>query len=218
MPGVKTTSWGPCAWVVLHGLSKAIDGKPGLSRDFNLFIINLQSVLPCVHCRRSLTKFYKGPPRRSTGYSRFMYTLHNKVNKKLLDQQGATKAARREYIPKFKDVTYRTPNDPEWAFALATFMTYAQIDWSPERETALTMFIPLLLKLLDGPAKEKVHRAWRQCNDDIIWTNELDRLRWVRCFSKVLFEEYRLGKLPPLTCDRERCRLATASSCKKPRK
>ena len=89
--GMLTTAWGPAIWHYLHMMSFNYPVKPTLEekKHYKDFIINLQYVLPCKYCRINLKNNFKQKPikmchmaSRET-FSRYVYELHELVNKML---------------------------------------------------------------------------------------------------------------------------------------
>ena len=89
--GMMTKVWGPAAWHLMHTISfnYPIKPTPEDKKYYRDFIINLQYVLPCKYCRINLTNNFKKKPlqmcdmaSRDT-FSRYVYELHELVNKML---------------------------------------------------------------------------------------------------------------------------------------
>jgi len=88
--GMLTTVWGPSLWHYLHTMSFNYPIHPSQEDKNNYFdfMMMLQYVLPCKYCRVNLTKNYKHLPlmksmeNRET-FSRYVYNLHELVNKML---------------------------------------------------------------------------------------------------------------------------------------
>jgi hypothetical protein len=92
---MDTRFWGPSGWKLLHsiainyGLKNAITNK---ERDnFGIFFSTLEYVLPCKYCRMSLTQYVDELPiedhlSTNESFNFWLYSIHNKVNKKLRDQ------------------------------------------------------------------------------------------------------------------------------------
>jgi hypothetical protein len=89
--GMLTSVWGPPMWHYLHTMSFNYPINP-TSEDkkyYRDFVLNLQHVLPCKYCRMNLTNNFKKKPlqmcdmaNRDT-FSRYIYSLHELVNKML---------------------------------------------------------------------------------------------------------------------------------------
>jgi hypothetical protein len=89
--GFLTSVWGPAMWHYLHTMSfnYPVNPTPEQKKHYRDFIINLQYVLPCKYCRMNLTNNFKKKPlqlcdmaSRDT-FSRYIYELHETINKML---------------------------------------------------------------------------------------------------------------------------------------
>jgi hypothetical protein len=89
--GMLTSVWGPPMWHYLHTMSFNYPVNPTQSdkKHYKDFVLNLQYVLPCKYCRMNLTNNFKKKPlqmcdmaNRDT-FSRYIYELHELVNKML---------------------------------------------------------------------------------------------------------------------------------------
>jgi hypothetical protein len=89
--GMLVSVWGPAMWHYLHTMSFNYPVKPTIEdkKHYRDFVINLQYVLPCKYCRTNLTNNFKKKPlqmchmaSRDT-FSRYVYELHELVNKML---------------------------------------------------------------------------------------------------------------------------------------
>ena len=89
--GMMTSVWGPSLWFFLHTMSFNFPVKPDLDtkKNYRNFIVSLQHILPCRTCRENLKKnFEKLPPtldkfKNRETFSRYIYDLHETVNKML---------------------------------------------------------------------------------------------------------------------------------------
>ena len=89
--GMLTTVWGPSMWHFLHTMSFNYPVAPTEDdkKHYREFMLSLQYILPCKYCRQNLTKNYKVFPLRSSdmagreSFSRYVYKLHEMVNKML---------------------------------------------------------------------------------------------------------------------------------------
>ncbi len=108
--GMMTTIWGPPLWHVLHTISFNYPVRPTCEdkRNFRNFILALGKILPCRHCRDNLKKNLKDHPltqrslRSRDALSRWMYGLHEHVNKMLGKTSGLTFSAVRERYEHFR--------------------------------------------------------------------------------------------------------------------
>ncbi len=108
--GMLTTVWGPSMWHYLHTMSFNYPVHP-TSEDkthYREFMLNLQHVLPCKYCRQNLTNNYKIFPLKASdmasrdSFSRYVYRLHEMVNKLLKKKSGLTYCDVRERYEHFR--------------------------------------------------------------------------------------------------------------------
>jgi len=108
--GMLTTVWGPSMWHYLHTMSFNYPITPTTEdkKHYRDFMLNLQYVLPCKYCRQNLTKNYKAFPLRPSdmlnreSFSRYVYKLHEMVNKMLKKKSGLTYCDVRERYEHFR--------------------------------------------------------------------------------------------------------------------
>jgi hypothetical protein len=94
--GFLTSVWGPMLWSYLHTMSfnYPVDPTPEDKRHYREFIINLQYVMPCKYCRMNLKKNFKQLPlnmsymKNRDTFSKYVYDLHEVVNKMLKKKSG----------------------------------------------------------------------------------------------------------------------------------
>ena len=108
--GMLTTVWGPGLWHYLHTMSFNYPNKP-TSKDkkhYRDFILNLRHVLPCKYCRENLIRNFKSMPLRMCDmknrdtFSRYVYNLHETINKMLGKKSGLTYCDVRERYEHFR--------------------------------------------------------------------------------------------------------------------
>jgi hypothetical protein len=108
--GMLTTAWGPAIWHYLHMMSFNYPVNPTNEdkKHYKDFIISLQYVLPCKYCRMNLTNNFKKKPiqmcdmaNRET-FSRYVYDLHETVNKMLHKKSNLTYCDVRERYEHFR--------------------------------------------------------------------------------------------------------------------
>jgi hypothetical protein len=108
--GMVTSVWGPPMWHYLHTMSfnYPVNPTPEDKKHYKDFIINLQYVLPCKYCRINLANNLKKKPlqmcdmnSRET-FSRYVYELHELVNKMLKKQSNLTYCDVRERYEHFR--------------------------------------------------------------------------------------------------------------------
>ena len=108
--GMLTTVWGPAMWHYLHTMSFNYPVNPTQEnkKHYRDFIYNLRNVLPCKYCRINLTNNLKKKPllmchmaSRAT-FSRYVYELHELVNKMLGKNSKLTYCDVRERYEHFR--------------------------------------------------------------------------------------------------------------------
>ena len=108
--GMMTAVWGPPMWHVLHTISFNYPVKPsGQDKEhYRDMVNNLRYTLPCGKCRENLVLNLKAVPLRSTdmvsrvAFSRWMYRLHEHINKMLGKNSGLTYRAVRDRYEHFR--------------------------------------------------------------------------------------------------------------------
>lgn len=89
--GMLTSTWGPAQWHFLHMMSFNYPINPTNEdkKHYKDYIYNLRYVLPCKYCRINLTNNLKKKPlnmchmKSRETFSRYIYELHELVNKML---------------------------------------------------------------------------------------------------------------------------------------
>ena len=108
--GMLTTIWGPNMWHYLHTFSFNYPTNPtnDNKKYYSEFILNLQHTLPCKHCRINLKNNFKVHPllschlKNRDGLSRYIYKLHEIVNKMLNKKSGLSYCDVRERYEHFR--------------------------------------------------------------------------------------------------------------------
>ena len=108
--GMLTAIWGPNMWHYLHTMSFNYPVSPSSAdkKNYRRFILNLCNVLPCKFCRENLKRNLKKNPLRMCDmknrdtFSRFVYKLHEIVNKMLGKKSGLTYCDIRERYEHFR--------------------------------------------------------------------------------------------------------------------
>lgn len=108
--GMLTSSWGPAQWHVLHMMSFNYPVNPTIDdkRNYRNHILSLRNVLPCKYCRTNLTKNLKVFPltmehmKNRDTFSRYVYELHEMVNKMLKKKSGLSYCDVRERYEHFR--------------------------------------------------------------------------------------------------------------------
>ena len=96
--GMMTSIWGPPLWHFLHTMSFNYPCKPTEQdkKHYKNFIQSLRHIIPCKYCRNNLSnnltqsgysdKIFKN----RASFSKWVYTLHETVNKMLGKKSGLT--------------------------------------------------------------------------------------------------------------------------------
>jgi hypothetical protein len=108
--GMLTTVWGPSLWHTLHTMSFNYPVKPTNKnkREYKQFIYGLRCTLPCGKCRKNLKKNLKDLPltnkdlKNRYTFSRWMYNLHELINKMLKKKSNLTYDQVRERYEHFR--------------------------------------------------------------------------------------------------------------------
>ncbi len=108
--GMIVSVWGPAQWHFLHTMSFNYPVKP-TSNDkkyYREYMLNLVNVLPCKHCRVNLKNNYKVFPitmecmKNRNSFSRYVYQLHERINKNLGKDSGLSYCDVRERYEHFR--------------------------------------------------------------------------------------------------------------------
>ena len=108
--GMLTSVWGPSLWHYLHTMSFNYPVQPTMEEKkyYMNFILSLRYVLPCKYCRMNLkTNFRQLPITMQTmknreTFSRYVYNLHELVNKMLHKKSNLTYCDVRERYEHFR--------------------------------------------------------------------------------------------------------------------
>ena len=119
--GMLTSVWGPSTWHLLHTMSFNYPVKPTCDDKSNYmnFILSLKTVLPCGKCRANLKKNFKKLPLRLKDmesrhtFSKYIYNLHEVINKMLGKKSGLTFEEVRERYEHFRARCKKTKEDLE---------------------------------------------------------------------------------------------------------
>lgn len=119
--GFLTAVWGPMLWSYLHTMSFNYPTEPTRENKthYREFIINLKNVLPCKFCRLNLTKNLKELPltmndmKSRETFSRYVYNLHEHINKMLNKSSGLSYDDVRDRYENFRSrCTTTEPKEP----------------------------------------------------------------------------------------------------------
>ncbi len=108
--GMLTTVWGPSMWHFLHTMSFNYPVNPSAEdkQHYKEFMLSLVHILPCKYCRQNLANNYKLFPLKASdmasrdSFSRYVYKLHELVNKLLKKKSGLSYCDVRERYEHFR--------------------------------------------------------------------------------------------------------------------
>jgi len=108
--GMLTTVFGPPMWTFLHIMSFNYPVNPTEEnkKHYRDFVYNLRNVLPCKYCRINLTNNLKKKPlsmchmKSRATFSKYIYELHELVNKMLGKKSHLTYSDVRERYEHFR--------------------------------------------------------------------------------------------------------------------
>ena len=108
--GFLTSTWGPPIWHYLHTMSFNYPVNPTDEdkKNYMNFILSLQHVLPCKYCRINLKTNFKQLPlklsdmKNRDSFSRYVYELHELINKMLNKKSNLSYCDVRERYEHFR--------------------------------------------------------------------------------------------------------------------
>ena len=108
--GMLTSVWGPSLWHYLHVMSFNYPNNPTniQKQKYKQLLLNFQYTLPCKYCRINLKKnFHKFPLIDSifenrNNFSRYIFNLHEQINKMLGKDSGLTYCEVRDNYEHFR--------------------------------------------------------------------------------------------------------------------
>ena len=108
--GMLTRVWGPSLWHTMHTMGFNYPTKPTAvqKRHYMDFVLNLQHTLPCGKCRTNFVNNLKVMPltmhhmKSRDTFSKYIYDLHEIINKMLNKTSGLTYAMVRERYEHFR--------------------------------------------------------------------------------------------------------------------
>lgn len=108
--GFLTTVWGPSQWHMLHTISFNYPVNPTEEEknQYRDYVLSLKNVLPCRACRKNLKTNLRHLPLKMSDmksrdtFSRYIYNLHELVNKMLKKKSNLTYCDVRERYEHFR--------------------------------------------------------------------------------------------------------------------
>jgi len=108
--GMLTSVWGPSLWHYLHIISFNYPINPTKlqKNKYKQMLLNLQYTLPCKYCRINLKNNFKKFPlvdsifENRNNFSRYIYNLHELINKMLGKKSGLSYCDVRDRYEQFR--------------------------------------------------------------------------------------------------------------------
>ena len=108
--GMLTNVWGPSLWHYLHVISFNYPNEPTKlqKNKYKQLLLNLQYTLPCKYCRINLKNNFKKFPLNNSifenrnSFSRYIYNLHELINKMLGKKSNLTYCEVRDRYEQFR--------------------------------------------------------------------------------------------------------------------
>ena len=108
--GFVTSIWGPAQWHMLHTISFNYPVNPTSEQkhQYRNFVLSLQHILPCGACRKNLLNNFKKLPlkmehmKSRDTFSRYIYNLHEYINKILNKKSNLSYCDVRERYEHFR--------------------------------------------------------------------------------------------------------------------
>lgn len=108
--GMLTSVWGPAMWHYLHSMSfnYPVNPTPEDKTNYRDFVLSLRNVLPCGKCRKNLRRNFEKLPLKMKhmasrdSFSRYIYRLHELINKMLKKKSGLSYEEVRERYEHFR--------------------------------------------------------------------------------------------------------------------
>jgi hypothetical protein len=167
--GMLVSVWGPSVWHSLHTMSFNYPIKPTLEekKHYRDFILSLQHVLPCKYCRMNLKTNFKqlpltmGKMKDRESFSRYIYDLHELINKMLHKKSNLSYCDVRERYEHFRSRC--TEEKPK-------LFTYKKLDHSLKHKKEKGCTEPLygkkskcIIKIVPQDAKEDTFQMDKKC-------------------------------------------------------
>jgi len=108
--GMISSVWGPAMWHYLHTMSFNYPVNPTVEdkKNYKGFVLSLRHVLPCKYCRLNLKTNFKQLPLKNSdmkdreSFSRYIYELHELINRMLNKKSNLTYCEVRERYEHFR--------------------------------------------------------------------------------------------------------------------
>ena len=108
--GFLTSVWGPAQWHMLHTVSFNYPVTPTIEQkeQYKNYVLSMQHILPCAACRKNLKTNFRHLPltmdvmKSRDTFSRYIYNLHELVNRMLKKKSNLTYCDVRERYEHFR--------------------------------------------------------------------------------------------------------------------
>lgn len=170
--GFLTSVWGPMMWSYLHTMSFNYPVHPTADdkKHYRDFIISLQYVLPCKYCRMNLANNFKKNPIKAChmenrdAFSRYIYDLHETVNKMLKKKVHLTYCEVRDRYENFRArCTQETPT-------IFSFKQISDVNATKKTEKEKGCTVPLygkkskcIIKIVPQEEKQETFQMDKKC-------------------------------------------------------
>ena len=177
--GFQTSAWGPPLWHFLHTISFNFPTRPTeeQKRQYARFIKALGSVLPCVYCRNNFRNNLRSAGfgydvfASRESFSRFVYRLHQEVNRALNKTHNQCYEDVRSLYECFRSKC--TGNDPPLpgqlekgcVVPLRGRKVRCQLMFKPRTETAdnhTSLWVDPVIRVANQPRQPAMRRAARR--------------------------------------------------------
>lgn len=126
--GFLTTVWGPSQWHMLHTISFNYPVNPTVEqkKQYRDYVLSLQNVLPCGACRKNLKMNFEHLPltmkdmKNRDTFSRYIYNLHELVNRMLHKKSNLSYCDVRERYEHFRS---RCTDEKPKVYQLSEYIT-----------------------------------------------------------------------------------------------
>jgi hypothetical protein len=108
--GFLTSVWGPAQWHMLHTVSFNYPVNPTIKQkhQYRNYVLSMKHILPCAACRKNLKTNFRHLPlnmdvmKSRDTFSRYIYNLHELVNRMLKKKSNLTYCDVRERYEHFR--------------------------------------------------------------------------------------------------------------------
>ena len=165
--GMLTSVWGPALWHTLHTISFNYPAQPDAEtqRRYRRFLRGMRHVLPCRHCRENYRNNAKAAGYGDAvfasrdAFSRFIFRLHNHVNRMLGKPEHSSYDKVRDQYENFRSRCLQDPTSCPPAAAL-TEQEVAEVSTATEKGCTEPLYGQKSKCLIRIVPKESRHRTF----------------------------------------------------------